>query len=69
VGTQVNISGGGFAGATKVTFGGVAASSFTVVSPALIQATVPASAVTGKVGVVTPQWLRQKPKEVHGQLI
>jgi uncharacterized repeat protein (TIGR03803 family) len=54
VGTQVGIVGGGFAGATKVTFGGVAAATFTVVSPALIQAIVPAGAKTGKVGVGTP---------------
>jgi uncharacterized repeat protein (TIGR03803 family) len=54
VGTQVGIVGGGFAGTTKVTFGGVATGNFTVVNPALIQATVPAGAVTGKVGVVTP---------------
>jgi uncharacterized repeat protein (TIGR03803 family) len=54
VGTQVGIVGGGFAGTTKVAFGGVATGNFTVVSPALIQATVPAGAVTGKVEVVTP---------------
>jgi uncharacterized repeat protein (TIGR03803 family) len=54
VGTQVGIVGGGFARTTKVTFGGVATGNFTVVNPALIQATVPAGAVTGKVGVVTP---------------
>jgi uncharacterized repeat protein (TIGR03803 family) len=54
VGSQVGIVGGGFAGATKVTFGGVAATSFTVTTPGLIQATVPAGAKTGKVGVVTP---------------
>lgn len=54
VGTQVGIVGGGFAGATKVTFGGVSATSFTVVTPALIQAIVPTGAKTGKVGVVTP---------------
>ncbi len=62
VGTQVNISGGGFAAATKVTFGGIAASSFTVVSPALIKATVPEGAVTGKVGVVTPNGSAKSPK-------
>ena len=54
VGTQVGIVGGGFAGTTKVTFDGVAATKFTVVTPALIQATVPAGATTGKVGVLTP---------------
>jgi len=32
----------------------LATANFTVVSPALIQATVPSGAVTGKVGVVTP---------------
>lgn len=54
VGTPVSISGGGFAGATKVTFGGVAASNFTVISPALIQVTVPSGAKTGHLGVLTP---------------
>jgi uncharacterized repeat protein (TIGR03803 family) len=54
VGSQVNIVGGGFAGTTKVSFGGVTTANFTVVTPDLIQATVPAGAVTGKVGVVTP---------------
>jgi uncharacterized repeat protein (TIGR03803 family) len=54
VGTQVNISGGGFAGATNVIFGGVKATNFTVVTPALIQATVPSGAKTGKVTVTTP---------------
>ncbi len=54
VGTQVGIVGGGFSGTTKVTFGGVAAANFMVVSPALIQATVPVGATTGKVEVVTP---------------
>jgi uncharacterized repeat protein (TIGR03803 family) len=54
VGTQVGIVGGGFAGTTQVTFGGVATGNFTVVSPALIQATVPSGAQTGKVVVKTP---------------
>jgi uncharacterized repeat protein (TIGR03803 family) len=53
VGTQVGIVGGGFAGANKVTFGGVKATSFTVVSPTLIQAIVPTGAKTGKVSVST----------------
>ena len=54
VGTLVDISGGGFAGATKVTFGGVKATSFSVLSPSLIQATVPAGAKKGQVAVTTP---------------
>lgn len=54
VGSQVNIVGGGFAATKKVTFGGVAATTFSVLTPGMIQATVPAGAVTGKVGVVTP---------------
>ena len=53
VGTQVGIVGGGFAAAKKVTFGGVKATSFTVASPTLIQAIVPAGAKTGKVAVIT----------------
>ncbi len=53
VGTVVGIVGGGFAGATRVTFGGVKATSFTVVSPTLIRATVPTGAKTGKVTVTT----------------
>ncbi len=54
VGQQVAIVGGGFAGTTKVTFGGVAATEVTVLSPALVQATVPPGAETGKIKVVTP---------------
>jgi uncharacterized repeat protein (TIGR03803 family) len=54
VGMQVAIVGGGFAGTKKVTFGGVKATDFTVVTPALIQATLPQGAKTGKVRVVTP---------------
>jgi uncharacterized repeat protein (TIGR03803 family) len=52
-GTQVGIVGGGFAEAKKVTFGGVESTSFTVVSPTLIQAIVPTGAKTGKVRVIT----------------
>ncbi len=54
VGTQVGIVGGGFTGATVVTFGGVQATNFTVVTPSLIQAIVPNRAKTGKVKVTTP---------------
>lgn len=50
-GTQVVITGKGFDGATSVTFGGVAAASFTVDSPTQITAVTPAGAATGKVPV------------------
>jgi uncharacterized repeat protein (TIGR03803 family) len=53
-GTEVGIVGGGFNGATKVTFGGVKATTFRVVTPTLIQAWVPARAKTGRVAVTTP---------------
>jgi uncharacterized repeat protein (TIGR03803 family) len=53
VGTVVTVSGGGFNGATKVTFGGVNATSFTVMSPTTIQATVPSGFTKGKVTVKT----------------
>ncbi len=54
VGTQVTIVGGGFAGASKVTFGGGRAASFNVLTPNMIQATVPSGAKTSRVNVVTP---------------
>ncbi len=63
VGTQVGIVGGGFAGATKVTFGGVKATNFTVVTPSLIQAVVPARAKTGKVDVTTPNGKAVSPEK------
>jgi uncharacterized repeat protein (TIGR03803 family) len=53
-GTQVVITGGGFAGAKKVTFGGVKATSFIIQDPAHILVTVPPGARTGKVSVTTP---------------
>jgi uncharacterized repeat protein (TIGR03803 family) len=53
-GSQVGIAGGGFLGATKVTFGGIKALSFTVTTPSLIQVTVPTGAKTGKIVVTTP---------------
>ena len=54
VGTAVVITGDSFTGATKVTFGGVKATSFTVNSDTQITATVPVGARTGKIGVTTP---------------
>ncbi|TMQ54210.1 MAG: tandem-95 repeat protein [Candidatus Eisenbacteria bacterium] len=52
-GTQVTISGTGFAGTTSVTFGGVS-SQYTVDSNAQIRATVPSGAVTGRIEVTNP---------------
>ena len=56
-GNTVTITGTGFAGATSVTFGGVAATSFTVVSDTQISAVVPAGSAataTVSVNVTTP---------------
>jgi subtilisin family serine protease len=52
-GTSVTIAGSGFTGATAVTFNGVNAT-FSVRSSTEIDATVPAQANTGRIGVVTP---------------
>jgi len=52
-GTTITISGSNFTGATAVTFGGVAASSFTVVNSTTITAIVGAGA-SGNVVVTTP---------------
>jgi uncharacterized repeat protein (TIGR03803 family) len=53
VGTSVVITGTGLTQATKVTFGGVVATSFTVNSDSKITVTVPAGAKTGKIAVTT----------------
>jgi M6 family metalloprotease-like protein len=54
VGTSVIITGTNLAGATSVTFGGVAATTFTVDSATQITATVPTGAVTGRITATTP---------------
>jgi IPT/TIG domain-containing protein len=53
VGTRVTVNGAEFTGTTRVSFGGATAS-FTVVSSTRIEATVPAGASTGRIGVTTP---------------
>jgi Tol biopolymer transport system component len=54
VGTEVTISGVGFADATAVAFNGVAAT-FTILSPTSIRTMVPTGATTGPVTVTDPQ--------------
>ena len=54
VGTSVTITGNSFKGMTKVTFGGVAATSFQVISDTHVDALVPTGAVTGPIAVTTP---------------
>lgn len=53
VGTSVAISGHSFTKATSVAFGGVAATSFQVMSDAQVNALVPTGAVTGTISVTT----------------
>jgi len=53
VGTSVTITGSGFTGASKVTFGGISATSFTVDSDIQVTAIVPTGAQTGKIGITT----------------
>jgi uncharacterized repeat protein (TIGR03803 family) len=53
VGTQVTITGTGLTGTSKVTFGGVKTTAFTVNSGTQITATVPTGAKTGKVTITT----------------
>jgi uncharacterized repeat protein (TIGR03803 family) len=54
VGTPVTITGTSFTGATKVTFGGVKATTFSVDSDTQITANVPTGAKTGKIAITTP---------------
>ena len=54
VGTAVTIAGNSFTKATSVTFGGVAATSFQVISDTEVKALVPTGAVTGPIAVTTP---------------
>ena len=53
VGTAVTITGTGLTQGTKVTFGRVAATTFTVNSDTQVTATVPAGAKTGKIAITT----------------
>jgi uncharacterized repeat protein (TIGR03803 family) len=54
VGTPVTITGTSFTGTTRVTFGGVPATSFSVDSDTQVTATVPAGAKTGRIAITTP---------------
>jgi len=53
VGAQVIITGTGLIGTTRVTFGGIKATAFTVNSAKQITATVPAGALTGRIAITT----------------
>ncbi len=53
VGTSVVITGVSLLGTTEVTFGGVAATTFTVDMTTQVTATVPAAALTGKIAITT----------------
>jgi uncharacterized repeat protein (TIGR03803 family) len=53
VGTSVTITGVSLTQTTEVTFGGVKATSFTVVNDTTVTATVPTGAVTGKIKITT----------------
>ena len=52
-GTSVTITGNSFTGATKVTFGGVAATSYKAINDTTVDALVPTGAVTGPITVTT----------------
>jgi hypothetical protein len=53
VGTSVTITGNSFTAATKVTFGGVAATSYKVIKDTQVDALVPTGAATGPIAVTT----------------
>jgi uncharacterized repeat protein (TIGR03803 family) len=53
VGTSVKITGNSFTGTTKVTFAGVAATSYKAISDTQVDALVPAGAATGTIAVTT----------------
>jgi len=53
VGTSVTVTGNSFTAATKVTFGGVAATSYKVIKDTQVDALVPTGAVTGPIAVTT----------------
>jgi len=53
VGTSVAITGNSFTGTTQVTFGGIAATSYQVISDTQVDALVPTGAVTGTISVTT----------------
>ncbi|MDB5236488.1 MAG: hypothetical protein JWR44_3481 [Hymenobacter sp.] len=54
VGTTVTVTGTGFGGTTRITFNGVAATSYGVLNSNTISVDVPAGATTGNVVVTTP---------------
>src|SRR5258708_29379721 len=51
--TQVTITGTGLTGATKVTFGGVKPTVFSVVAGTQVKGTAPTGALTGRIGRTT----------------
>jgi hypothetical protein len=62
VGTQVQITGVSLTQTTEVTFGGVAATNFTVNSDTQVTAYVPTGAQTGKIAITTPGGLATSSK-------
>ena len=53
VGTSVTVSGARLTGATRVTFNGTRAATFSVLSATRLRATVPSRATTGRIAVTT----------------